>query len=49
MPLEARWVLPVITHALDLLADAAARLMATKSTPLINFYVNTGFASRWLV
>jgi LysR family transcriptional regulator, glycine cleavage system transcriptional activator len=46
---EARWVLPVITQALDLLADAGTRLMATKSTPLINISVNPGFASRWLV
>lgn len=46
---EARWVLPVITQGLDLLADAGARLMATKSTPLINISVNLGFASRWLV
>ncbi|MFT5218472.1 MAG: LysR family glycine cleavage system transcriptional activator [Planctomycetota bacterium] len=46
---QARWVLPVITHGLDLLADAGERLMFVESSPLVNLSVNPGFAARWLV
>jgi LysR family glycine cleavage system transcriptional activator len=46
---QARWVLPVITQGLDLLAEAGERLTATKSSPLVNLSVNPGFAARWLV
>jgi LysR family glycine cleavage system transcriptional activator len=46
---QARWVLPVITQGLDLLAEAGERLTAVKSSPLVNLSVNPGFAARWLV
>ena len=45
----ARWVLPVITQGLDLLAEAGDRLMAPKASPIINLSVEPDFASRWLV
>jgi LysR family glycine cleavage system transcriptional activator len=46
---QARWVLPVITQGLDLLAEAGERLTAVKLSPLVNLSVNPGFAARWLV
>ena len=45
----ARWVLPVITQGLDLLAEAGERLTVPISSPLVNLSVNPGYAARWLV
>lgn len=45
----AHWVLPVITHGLDLLAEAGERLTAPQFSSLVNLSVSTGFAARWLV
>jgi len=45
----ARWVLPVITQGLDLLAEAGDRLMAPKTSAVITLSVEPDFAARWLV
>ena len=45
----ARWVLPIITQGLDLLADAGDRLMAPKSNAVLTLSVEPDFAVRWLV
>ncbi len=45
----ARWVLPVITQGLDLLAEAGDRLMAPKSNAVLTLSVEPDFAVRWLV
>lgn len=45
----ARWVLPVITQGLDLLAEAGDRLMAPKSSAELTLSVEPDFAARWLV
>lgn len=45
----ARWVLPVITQALDLLAEAGDRLMVAKPGSILNISVEPDFAARWLV
>jgi LysR family glycine cleavage system transcriptional activator len=45
----ARWVLPVVTQGLDLLAEAGDRLMAPKSSSVLTLSVEPEFAARWLV
>ena len=45
----ARWVLPVVTQGLDLLAEAGDRLMAPKSSSVLTLEVEPDFAARWLV
>ena len=45
----ARWVLPVITQGLDLLAEAGDRLMAPKTSAVLTLSVEPDFAARWLV
>lgn len=45
----ARWSLPLIGQALDLLSEAAERMMAPKVSLTINLSVEPGFAARWLV
>jgi len=45
----ARWVLPIITQGLDLLAEAGDRLMAPKSSAVLTLSVEPDFAARWLV